>query len=95
MLGFFDYTVWLTYMSLLSASLGIMVTLNGGGHPYMGIIFTILFVTFFDATGTLIPLANACGRVDDEGNIDGIERTFLAIFKNRFSITCQYIPLSR
>ena len=42
------------------------------------VIFTILFVTFFDATGTLIPLANACGRVDDEGNIDGIERAFMA-----------------
>lgn len=42
MLGFFDYTVWLTYMSLLSASLGIMVTLNGGGHPYMGIIFLLI-----------------------------------------------------
>lgn len=42
MLGFFDYTVWLTYMSLLSASLGIMVTLNGGGHPYLGILFLLV-----------------------------------------------------
>lgn len=42
MLGFFDYTVWLTYMSLLSASLGIMVTLNGGGHPYLGIVFLLV-----------------------------------------------------
>ncbi|MCQ2483162.1 MAG: CDP-alcohol phosphatidyltransferase family protein [Clostridia bacterium] len=42
MLGFFDYTVWLTYLSLLSASLGIMVTLNGGGHPYMGVIFLLI-----------------------------------------------------
>ena len=42
MLGFFDYTVWLTYISLLSASLGIMVTLNGGGHPYLGIFFLLI-----------------------------------------------------
>lgn len=42
MLGFFDYTVWLTYISLISASLGIMVTLNGGGHPYMGVFFLLI-----------------------------------------------------
>ncbi|MCQ2532346.1 MAG: CDP-alcohol phosphatidyltransferase family protein [Saccharofermentans sp.] len=42
MLGFFDYTVWLTYISLLSASLGIMVTLNGGGHPYLGVFFLLI-----------------------------------------------------
>lgn len=41
MLGFYDYTVWLTYLSLLSAGLGIMVSLNGDGHPYMGIFFLL------------------------------------------------------
>lgn len=42
MLGFYDYTVWLTYLSLLSAGLGIMVSLNGDGHPYMGIFFLLV-----------------------------------------------------
>lgn len=48
MLGYFDYTVWLTYLSLLSAGLGIMVTLNGNGHPYIGIFF-LLFCGLCDA----------------------------------------------
>ena len=41
------------------------------------ILFSLLFVTFFDTTGTLIPLANQCGFVDEEGNADGIDRAFL------------------
>lgn len=48
MIGYFDYTVWLTYMSLMSAGLGIMVTLSGGGHPYMGIFF-LMFCGLCDA----------------------------------------------
>lgn len=39
MIGYFDYTVWLTYLSLLSGALGIMVCLKGGGHPFLGIFF--------------------------------------------------------
>ena len=38
-LGFYDYTVILTYLSLLSAGLGIFVSLHGEGHPYLGIFF--------------------------------------------------------
>ena len=41
------------------------------------IIFSLLFVTFFDTTGTLIPLANQCGFIDEEGNAEGIDRAFL------------------
>ncbi len=41
------------------------------------ILFSILFVTFFDTTGTLIPLANQCGFVDEEGKAKGIEKAFL------------------
>ena len=41
------------------------------------ILFSLLFVTFFDTTGTLIPLANQCGFVDEEGNADGIDKAFL------------------
>lgn len=42
MLGFYDYTVWLTYLSLLSAGAGILVSLQGEGHPYMGIFFLMI-----------------------------------------------------
>ncbi|MGN1185776.1 MAG: NCS2 family permease [Methanobrevibacter wolinii] len=42
------------------------------------ILFSLLFVTFFDTTGTLIPLANKCGFVDEEtGHVEGIDRAFL------------------
>ena len=39
MIGVYDYTVILTYLSLLSAGAGIFVSLSGGGHPYLGIFF--------------------------------------------------------
>ena len=48
MIGFYNYTVILTYLSLLSASLGIIVSLSGGGHPYIGAFF-LLFCGFCDA----------------------------------------------
>ena len=48
MIGFYDYTVILTYLSLVSASCGIMVTLSGGGHPYIGTFF-LLFCGLCDA----------------------------------------------
>ena len=41
------------------------------------ILFSIIFVTFFDATGTLIPIAKECGFVRDDGTIDGIEKAFV------------------
>ncbi len=48
MIGFYDYTVILTYMSLLSAGTGIFVTLSGAGHPYWGTFF-LLFCGLCDA----------------------------------------------
>lgn len=41
------------------------------------ILFSMIFITFFDTTGTLIPLAQHCGFVDEEGKADGIEKAFL------------------
>ncbi len=41
------------------------------------ILFSLLFVTFFDTTGTLIPLAKECGYIDEKGNASGIEKAFL------------------
>lgn len=42
MLGYWDYTVVLTYCSVLSAVTGILVSLSGGGHPYLGAMFLLL-----------------------------------------------------
>ncbi len=48
MIGLYDYTVVLTYLSLLSAGTGIVVSLSGQGHPYWGVFFLML-CGLFDA----------------------------------------------
>lgn len=48
MIGFYDYTTILTYLSLLSASCGIVVALAGPGHPFMACFF-LMFCGFCDA----------------------------------------------
>ena len=48
MIGIYDYTVVLTYLSLLSAGTGIVVSLGGHGHPFLGIFF-LLFCGLCDA----------------------------------------------
>lgn len=42
MIGYYDYTVWLTYCSLISAGIGIFSALNGTGHPFIGMFFLLL-----------------------------------------------------
>ena len=42
MIGIYDYTVILTYLSLISAGTGIAVSLSGYGHPYVGIFFLLV-----------------------------------------------------
>lgn len=42
MIGVYDYTVILTYLSLLSAGTGIVVSLGGKGHPFLGIFFLLI-----------------------------------------------------
>lgn len=42
MIGYFDYTVLLTYASAISAAIGIFVCLSGNGHPYFGVLFLML-----------------------------------------------------
>ena len=42
------------------------------------ILFSLIFVTFFDTTGTLMSLGRQCGFIDDEGQAVGIEKAFMA-----------------
>lgn len=42
MIGIYNYTVILTYLSLISAGTGIIVTLSDSGHPYWGVLFLLL-----------------------------------------------------
>lgn len=57
--------------------------LSGFGELFTNIpnllmmIFSLVFVTFFDTTGTLLAIANQAGYIDDEGNIEGVEKAFL------------------
>lgn len=41
MIGFYNYTVILTYLSLLSGISGVLVCLKGIGHPYLGMFFLL------------------------------------------------------
>lgn len=48
MIGVYDYTVILTYLSALSAGTGIVFSLTGTGHPFVGMVF-LMFCGLFDA----------------------------------------------
>ena len=41
-------------------------------------LFSLVFVTFFDTTGTLMALGRQCGFIDEEGQAVGIQNAFLA-----------------
>jgi len=47
-LGVYNYTVWLTYASLISAVSGIFVAMHGSGHPYIA-TFLLMFCGLCDA----------------------------------------------
>ncbi len=42
MIGFYNYTVFLTYLSLASATTGIIISLTGAGHPFIGTAFLLI-----------------------------------------------------
>ncbi|MBQ9806888.1 MAG: CDP-alcohol phosphatidyltransferase family protein [Clostridia bacterium] len=48
MIGFYDYTMLLTFCSLVSASTGIVISLLGQAHPFIGMFF-LLFSGLCDA----------------------------------------------
>lgn len=41
-------------------------------------VFSLVFITFFDTTGTLMTVGKQCGFVDEDGNANGIEKAFLS-----------------
>ena len=36
MIGYYDYSMFLTYLSAVSAVVGVVLTLSAGGHPHLG-----------------------------------------------------------
>ena len=42
MIGVYDYTVILTYLSLISGCVGMLISMSGIGHPYAGMFFLLL-----------------------------------------------------
>ena len=74
-LGFYNYTVWLTYFSLVSGILGIIVLLSGGGHPYLGTFF-LLFLGLCDAYDGKVARMKKV-RIEEEKAF-GIQIDFLA-----------------
>ncbi|MBO5879791.1 MAG: CDP-alcohol phosphatidyltransferase family protein [Clostridia bacterium] len=42
MIGYYNYTMFLTYLSLASAGLGIVISLSGSGYPYIGMCFLLV-----------------------------------------------------
>ena len=46
------------------------------GLGLAAVVFTFFFVDFFDATGTLVALANKAGVLDAQGNLPRARRTF-------------------
>ena len=42
MIGVYDYTVILTYLSLISGMIGIIIAVTGAGHPEIGVFFLMV-----------------------------------------------------
>ncbi len=55
-----------TFMQLDFSSLG--------SSLFLIVIFTILFVDFFDTAGTLTSVANLSGKIDKNGNVENIQK---------------------
>ena len=45
---------------------------------FIGVAFAFLFVDFFDTAGTLTSVANLTGKVNKDGEVEGIDRALLA-----------------
>ena len=65
-------------LSLFGACFNGFGTLFNNIPNLIMILFSLVFVTFFDTTGTLMALGRQCGFIDEEGQAVGIEKAFLA-----------------
>jgi AGZA family xanthine/uracil permease-like MFS transporter len=45
-----------------------------GSSLFLIVVFTILFVDFFDTAGTLTSVANLSGKIDKDGNVEDIDK---------------------
>ena len=45
-----------------------------GSSLFLIVVFTILFVDFFDTAGTLTSVANLSGKIDKDGNVENIQK---------------------
>lgn len=73
--GFTDGLVGFTWPSDLIGAMDIGAALGSG---VISVVFTFLFVDFFDTAGTLIGLTDRAGMMDDEGNIEAPMAAFAA-----------------
>jgi adenine/guanine/hypoxanthine permease len=71
--GFGDGIFGFTWPGDLIGALDIGAAISGG---LVGVVFTFLFVDFFDTAGTLIGLSDKAGRLDEDGNIDAPAAAF-------------------
>ncbi|MBQ4306285.1 MAG: NCS2 family permease [Bacteroidales bacterium] len=44
----------------------------------LAVVFTFLFIDMFDTMGTVIGVSQKAGMVDEKGNVDGIDKMFMA-----------------
>ena len=44
----------------------------------LAVVFTFLFIHMFDTMGTVIGVSQKAGMVDEKGNVDGIDKMFMA-----------------
>jgi AGZA family xanthine/uracil permease-like MFS transporter len=67
------------FVALPIAPVGLVGALDlraAAGLGLASVVFTFFFVDFFDATGTLVALANKAGILDADGNLARPRRTF-------------------
>ncbi|MDO5815813.1 MAG: NCS2 family permease, partial [Methanobrevibacter sp.] len=65
-------------LSLFGACFNGFGTLFNNIPNLIMMLFSLVFVTFFDTTGTLMAIGRQCGFIDEEGQAVGIENAFLA-----------------
>ena len=83
----FSIITWVTGLAKFNGFVGaipemkMFLTLDIKGALTIGlmsVIFTLFFIDFFDTAGTLTSVANVCGKVDKNGNVENIGKPVLA-----------------